>query len=169
MQLHLMRHGIAVPPQAWSGPENERPLTPRGGEEIRRGARGLATLGVTFDLVASSPYVRALETARLVASALGVETPVEECPALCPGARLDTVVRFLESFGDRESVLVVGHMPDVATMALSLMGCAGAPGMLFGQGAICSLELDGLPPRRHGRLDWHLTPAHLAAIAGASD
>ncbi|MGD8395379.1 MAG: phosphohistidine phosphatase SixA [Candidatus Eiseniibacteriota bacterium] len=169
MQLHLMRHGIAVPPEAWSGPENERPLTPRGTEELRRAAAGLAALGITFDLIASSPYQRAVETARIVASALEIAVPVEECPALCPGARLESVLRFLEPFADRGSLLVVGHMPDLATMALGLMGCASAPGMLFGQGAVCSLELDGLPPARGARLDWLLPPAHLAAIAGARD
>src|SRR5258705_5382967 len=67
VELYLMRHGLAAPGAGMS--DRERPLTPVGVREMECAAAGLASAGIRFDRIVSSPLVRAVQTARLVARA----------------------------------------------------------------------------------------------------
>ena len=71
MKLSLLRHGIAVEPGT-PGYEDDsaRPLTAKGERRMRRIAEGMATLGLSYDLLLSSPYLRARQTAEFVAQVL---------------------------------------------------------------------------------------------------
>src|SRR5271156_2521374 len=72
MILYLVRHGIAVDPNdPKSPPEPERPLTAKGVQKTRAAALGLQALGVKPDVLITSPYVRAAQTAELLAETLG--------------------------------------------------------------------------------------------------
>ena len=72
MILYLVRHGIAVDPSdPKSPPEPERPLTAKGVQKTRAAALGLHELGVKPDVLITSPYVRAAQTAEIFAEALG--------------------------------------------------------------------------------------------------
>jgi phosphohistidine phosphatase SixA len=72
MNLFLLRHAIAVEPGALSGASDAaRPLSPEGKEKMRKIARGMKALDLSFDLILSSPYVRARETAEIVAASSG--------------------------------------------------------------------------------------------------
>ena len=68
MNLYLMRHGIAVAAdEPGISSDSARPLTPKGIKRIRRAARGLRRLGISFDAILTSPLVRARQTAEIVA------------------------------------------------------------------------------------------------------
>ena len=72
MILYLVRHGIAVDPNDPKSPsEPERPLTAKGVQKTRAAALGLQALGVKPDVLITSPYVRAAQTAEIFAEALG--------------------------------------------------------------------------------------------------
>src|SRR6202790_1151574 len=72
MILYLVRHGIAVDPNdPKSPPEPERPLTAKGVQKTRAAALGLQALGVKPDMLLTSPYVRAAQTAEIFAETLG--------------------------------------------------------------------------------------------------
>src|SRR5215467_4201965 len=71
MQLYIVRHGIAIDREdPKSPPDPERYLTDEGMEKTRQVAKGVAALGITADLMISSPYVRAMQTAEIFAAAL---------------------------------------------------------------------------------------------------
>ena len=91
MNLYLMRHGIAV---AAGDPsitqDSQRPLTNKGIKRIRRAARGLRRLGIDFDIILTSPILRARQTADIVAATLGLGVAPEEISGLAPRVRLST-------------------------------------------------------------------------------
>ena len=67
MELYLLRHAIAVEREHFCGEDRERPLTPAGIKKMRRIARGMKAMKLSFDLILTSPYERAKDTAALVA------------------------------------------------------------------------------------------------------
>ena len=76
MQLLVIRHAIAMEREEWakSGrPDSDRPLTDTGRRRMRKNARGLQRISPHPNLIASSPWLRAADTARVVAETLGVE------------------------------------------------------------------------------------------------
>jgi phosphohistidine phosphatase len=108
MDLWLLRHAKAQAAAA-SGRDDERALTAKGTLRAAAVARGLAILAPTIEVVLSSPYRRARETAEAAARALGVEGVIESS-ALEPGQGASEVVRQL-SASPWNRVLLVGHEP----------------------------------------------------------
>jgi phosphohistidine phosphatase len=108
MDLWLLRHAAAqdVTP---SGRDEERALTSEGAARAAVVARGLARLAPTIEVVLSSPYRRARETAEAAARVLGVEGVIESS-ALAPGQAASEVLRQL-SVSPWNRVLLVGHEP----------------------------------------------------------
>jgi phosphohistidine phosphatase len=117
-QLWFLRHGEAEPHGA--RPDPERRLTARGEEQSRAAGRALAALGLKFQLVVTSPRVRALDTARLACEALGVEPIVDE--ALSSGFDLDAALELAAAAGQDKRVLFVGHNPDFVEIIGDLTG-----------------------------------------------
>ncbi|HEX8087437.1 MAG TPA: histidine phosphatase family protein, partial [Blastocatellia bacterium] len=88
MELYVIRHAIAQQ----LGRKNDfadekRALTSEGRERMREAAKGLCKLGVEFDVILTSPLVRAVETAEIMAAALGLtKKEVEQTGNLAPDA-----------------------------------------------------------------------------------
>lgn len=108
MHVWLLRHAKAHDVTA-SGRDDERALTAEGAARAAAVGRGLALLAPTIEVVLSSPYRRARETAEAAARALGVEGVVESS-ALEPGRAASEIVRQL-SAAPWNRVLLVGHEP----------------------------------------------------------
>lgn len=167
MNLYLMRHGIAVTvEQPGIESDSERPLTPKGIKRMRRAARGVRRLGISFDAVLASPLVRARQTAEIVADALGLEARLEEVSELAPESSVDHLISGLTRFQDREHLLLVGHNP-LLTHASSFL-IAGKKDITFEielkKGGLCRIEIDDLPPGAPGTLHWSLTPKQLRQL-----
>ena len=71
MKIYLIRHSNAVDPGT-PGYEDDslRPLTEKGRDKMNKIAAALKALDVQPDLIVSSPYVRARETAEILAKVL---------------------------------------------------------------------------------------------------
>jgi phosphohistidine phosphatase len=113
MRLLFIRHAIAGDRDEWakSGrPDADRPLTDRGRVRMRRAARGLTRVIPRPDVIATSPYLRAAETAAIVSKAYGGPPPVE-LPALVPGVEFAELVTWLRSQKVTGTVALVGHEP----------------------------------------------------------
>ena len=78
IQLHLLRHAHAGDPMKWSGPDDVRPLSEKGRLQAERLGLLLADAAFEPDAILSSPKLRALDTARLVATPLGMPVVVVE-------------------------------------------------------------------------------------------
>lgn len=153
-QLWFLRHGEAEPHGV--RPDAERALTARGEEQSAHAGAALAALGCTFTHVFASPKVRARDTARLAASALGLE-PVEHAALAAGFARADALELIL-AVGSGEKLLVVGHEPDFSQVVHDLTGAR----VDFKKGGVAAVRMEGT---RGGELIVLLRPRELTLLA----
>ena len=123
-ELLLLRHGIAVDREALHD-DAQRSLTPVGRDRAARVIQRLVAMGFGCDLVLSSPLVRARQTAEL-AVAWGLAPELELAAALAPLADpLPLLERWLGPLSPRpgwKRLALVGHEPDLSTLAALLVG-----------------------------------------------
>jgi phosphohistidine phosphatase len=165
MLLYLMRHGLAINREDPAcPPDPKRFLTRKGVEKTRGAAMGLRALGLKPDVIVSSPYVRALQTAEIAADAL--EFPrarIRQSDALLPPARPSDLLKDLEKIKAGE-VLCVGHAPNLdEVIALAL--AARAPFTALKKAGVACLEFESLAAGK-GVLCWLHTPKSLRLLAG---
>ena len=123
MRITLIRHAEAGD----DAPRDEaRALTARGRQDARRMGRGLARRKVDFTLIVTSPLVRAVQTAEIVAAMVAYRDRILVTDALVPEAPVSHVIAFLTSASrDPEavsSVALVAHEPILSAVAAELTG-----------------------------------------------
>lgn len=166
MELYILRHGEAGKRIPSGSKDSERLLTVAGLEEVEEVASALATLGVSFDFVATSPLKRASQTADAVAKILKVKKGnVEEWGELKPEGRRPELYRKLSQFKPESSVLVVGHEPYLSTMVSEIAFGTGAGGIVLKKAGLAKLTVSSFQPKIKGELRWLLTPKHLKKVA----
>ena len=141
MFIYLMRHGAAL---SLGGPIQEdrlRPLSPQGREQVRRVAEALRERICPLQSILSSPLERAQETARLLAEVCGVPQ-VETSTALAPNASPAGLRRLLATYEGLQSLLLVGHHPDVTLWTAYLSGLEASACPKFSPGSVAALELN---------------------------
>src|SRR5215471_12439262 len=124
MQLYIVRHGIAVEredPKCPPGPE--RYLTEEGVEKTKAVAKGVAALGATGDLFLTSPYVRAVQTAEIFASALEyARQRIRRTNMLLPGTEPSLLLRELAKEKHASTVFLFGHAPQLDDVIATALG-----------------------------------------------
>jgi phosphohistidine phosphatase len=156
VKLYLMRHGPAED-QADSGLDSDRALTAAGRERVRLVAKALLDADEGPAHIVSSPLVRAVQTAEIVAiktKLAGRGGAVEVRRELSPGGEAAQFVRRLPSEG-RKRILLVGHEPDLSELLSALLG---SPGKGFDKAMVTSLQL---PDAGRPRLRFVLDPKTL--------
>jgi phosphohistidine phosphatase len=129
---------------------------------MRKAARGLDRLGVTVDVVVTSPLVRTKQTAEIVAAALNPKPPVVTAESLAPDGTYQEIITDLEKQAKRTRIAIVGHEPGIGEFAARLIGSRHS--IPFKKGAICRIDVDALPPSGPGDLRWMLTTRILRSI-----
>lgn len=164
MDLYLVRHAIAEESAA-SGKDADRALTAEGKSRMRAAAEGLRALGVQFDLLLTSPYRRAVETADIVSRVLGgIETRV--LPELAAGGDLPALLTALRPLRQAQSLALVGHQPDLGYLASQVMtGSPDACPLAFKKGGVACFEIPTARGPLRGDLLWLMAPKQLRAVA----
>jgi phosphohistidine phosphatase len=163
MELYLLRHGIAEP----RGPltltdDRSRALTKEGIKKMRRIGQGMRSLDLPIDLVLSSPFARARQTAEIVVEECLLKSKVELTDTLAPGGDPEVLIKEISTrSGSFRSVLIVGHEPFLS-QSLSMLiagdeGCA----IVMKKGGLCKLTVNALKWGRCASLEWFLTPGQL--------
>jgi phosphohistidine phosphatase len=161
-ELFLIRHGVAEDRgDAWPD-DTRRPLTEDGMARLRKGARGLANLGLEFDVMLTSPLVRARQTADIVAAAFNSRPPIVVIESLSPGGSVQGVLTDLEAHARRGRIALVGHEPSIGELSARLIGSRRP--LEFKKGAICRIDIESIPPAGPGALRWFLTPKILREL-----
>ncbi len=167
MELYIVRHAIAatVSPE---GDDSQRPLTEQGRRKMFRAARGLKALEVSFDLMLTSPYLRATQTARVLAKSLDLgKDKILVTQALAPSGAFPDLVREIgEKAGGAESLALVGHEPYLSRLIALLISGDPDLSITLKKGGVCCLSVEALQPGRCATLNWLLTPAQLVGIGG---
>ncbi len=122
IHLHLLRHAHAGDPAKWDRPDDERPLSARGARQAEALAGALVRAGFASDAIVTSPKLRAEQTARIVAEALGVDVRTDE--RLASGFDLEALASLLDDVGRPTSPMLVGHDPDFSDLLGELLGTA---------------------------------------------
>lgn len=122
MKIYVMRHGPAEDFAA-SGSDADRALTPSGRARVRAVAQLLRTHDEAPQAIVSSPLVRALQTAEIVAAEVGVDR-VETSRDLAPGGDMAGFVAALVR-DRRKRAMIVGHEPDLSGLVATLCGSFG--------------------------------------------
>jgi phosphohistidine phosphatase len=168
MYLLVVRHAIAEDRETFAQGEQDdslRPITKEGRTKMRQGARGLRALVPAIDLLATSPFTRALQTARIVAQEYGDIEP-QQVDALVPEAKPDALLRWFAEQTDRQTVAVVGHEPHLSGLVSWLLtGRRGRTILVIKKGAACLLELAEAPAAGKAMLLWSVTPSQLRRLA----
>ena len=163
VRIYLVRHAIAAERGRDWPDDSKRPLIRKGVERMRQTVRGLAELGVRVDVVLTSPFVRAVQTAEILADGLTPRPSIVETPSMTPEEAPTSVARVLEPYRRAKAVALVGHEPGIGRLAAWLLGAAEP--IEFKKGGVCCVESASLPPDGRARLIWHATPAMLRALA----
>jgi len=171
-RLYFLRHAIAVDRDgALYKDDSLRPLTAPGQEKMRRAALGMRALGLKFDAIISSRYLRAKQTAEIVIGAYchtsGLKNKkIHLTDKLLPPASIEELLQEIHAnFPKAKNILLVGHQPHLTQMISSLLksdpnGRGQASSLLdidFKKGGLCHLTLDNT----RATLNWLLTPEQL--------
>jgi phosphohistidine phosphatase len=158
VRCYFLRHGQAGEREDWSGDDFDRPLTDDGIRKMEREAKTIASLDLDIDVAVTSPLVRAVQTAQIVARELDLEKRLvtdKDVVDLNPR----NLVSILGRHASAESVLLVGHDP---TMSETIGDVVGSAKVEMKKGALACVELrDRTTPR--GTLIFLLPPKVLAA------
>ena len=172
IEIYLMRHGIAADlGEGGVLKDEDRPLTLEGRAKLKQAATGLREMGLKFNLILTSPLLRARQTAEVVAEILDLQHKVKILAALAPGRQFAQgegghAEIFLELGAYQfDRALLVGHMPDLSELASYLMTGNRNLNVEFKKGTICAVEVSSLPPRGPGLLCWMVTPKHMRLMS----
>ncbi|MGC9505772.1 phosphohistidine phosphatase SixA [Baaleninema sp.] len=162
-QLYLIRHGIAADRAEYSNDE-ERPLTETGKKRTKKVASRLKAFDLKFDLLLSSPLVRARQTADLLKES-GLCDDVEIFDPLVPEGAIQEWMAWWDTWkaekGNQGSIALVGHQPDLGNWAEILVWGDAGDRLIVKKAGVIGIELpeSGSPVGR-SRLFW-LTPPRL--------
>jgi phosphohistidine phosphatase len=169
MELYVIRHAIAQPlGQQNDFTDEKRALTSEGRARMQEAAQGLRKLGVELDLILTSPLVRAVETAEIIAGATGLgKKDIEQTANLAPGASIDGLFAEIKRGAGVEMVALVGHQPDLGQLISNIVQCDDALAIQLKKGGVCSINVTETVPTLRGQLMWLLTPRQLRLLAQA--
>ena len=105
VELTFIRHADAGDPEVWQGDDDVRPLSPKGERQADRLGRFLAGMGFAPDAIVTSPKLRALQTAQIVAERIGKPFSIDT--RLAGPLSADTLETLLRDEGDPERPVVV--------------------------------------------------------------
>jgi phosphohistidine phosphatase len=173
MDLVIVRHAIAEDRERFAQKgldDAERPLTEKGRRRMAKAARGFARIVEKPAVLATSPYLRAVETAEILRRAYG-GLPLTRLSSLVPGARREDVLAWLEQASgngdgrdEKRVVMIVGHEPALGELAAWLI--TGETHALFPlrKGGACALRFGGTVEPGGAELQWLLAPSQLRRL-----
>jgi len=129
-----------------------------------RASLGMRALGLKFDAIFSSPYLRARQTAEMVAQAYKFKSKkIHLTNNLLPPASIEKLLQEVHArFPKSINVLCVGHEPHLSEMVSLLLESGKPLAIDFKKGGLCCLTLNG---QRTAILNWLLTPTQLGLMA----
>lgn len=165
MIIYFLRHASAGNHFVNPKKDEKRALDQEGIEQCGYVGRCLAAMDVQVDGIISSPLKRATQTASLVGNEMGYEGKIQIDAGLRPGATFAEFRKLLEKYAKLESIMVVGHNPNLSQFlgtAISESGCEASIDLK--KGAVARVEMR----RSSGTLNWCWTPKALRAIYTAA-
>lgn len=151
MKIIFIRHAAAID-RCDAIAEEKRYLTPKGRISFRETARTMIKKRVDPELIITSPLLRAIQTADILAESLTYNGSLEALDELEPGFDIDQLRNLLHRYRHISELVIVGHEPDFSSIITSLLGLD--KGFAFKKGGAVSLTVDPADLRRGAGFKW---------------
>ena len=146
MKLIFVRHAAAIE-RSDNISDEQRYLTPEGKVFFRKTAQTMLKNGVEPSLILTSPLIRAVQTADILAETLSFSGPLMVSHELAPGLQLQTLRTLFKKYFSVDELVIVGHEPDLSSIIVSLLNLPS--GFNFKKGTAIKLKFD---PARQDKL-----------------
>ncbi|MBX7255041.1 MAG: phosphohistidine phosphatase SixA [Candidatus Hydrogenedentes bacterium] len=157
MTIYLVQHGDALEKEV----DPDRPLSPKGIEDVTRIASFLSRAGVRIPHLWHSGKTRAMQTAQILFQYVGAGGMCESHAGMAPKDSPKTLARDLDK--QSQDTALVGHLPQLSLLAAQLLaGDSERPPILFERGGVVCLK------RSEGaewQVAWMVTPSLLTGLA----
>jgi len=156
MFIYFLRHASAGTKKFPTTEQDEkRPLDAKGIAQSKRVGKLLSALDVEPEAFISSPLVRAVQTAELVAAQMRPEPSITLDDALRPEASYEQFQDLLQHYAKRKSIIVTGHNPNESEfLSYLISGGTTKNAVELKKGAVAKVEYKA----GHGTLHWCITP-----------
>lgn len=161
-ELYIIRHGLAGKSLEDKTMDEERSLTKKGKEKVKEISKGLNELKISFDVVLTSPLLRAKETAEIINAYCGENKEVVITDLLKPDSSYNSLVKFLNQFKEHEKVAVVGHEPFLSGFASYCLSKNQDILINLKKGGILMLEIDQKIKPGQCILSWLMKPKQIS-------
>lgn len=161
MLVYVVRHGTAGERGDYDD-DFKRPLTRDGAARFKTVARALADIGIMPEKIFTSAYLRARETADMLAHAIHREV-VEDRKELDVGHAPEDVLDLLcdAQLGE---VALVGHEPQLGHVISLMVAGAQTDIVDLKKSSVTAIEFEGRCGAGKGVILWHLVPSVIEAL-----
>lgn len=166
-QLYLIRHGIAAERGTYQNDEL-RPLTEKGRQKTRQVAQKLQEIGIRFDIILTSPLLRAYQTAEILQE-VGLSQQIETFLPLSPDGFLEDWVKWWSNsrYNKEESCLaLVGHQPNLGQWTECLIWGHSQDKLIVKKAGVIGLILSPTNPIGESELNVLIPPKWLLPNKG---
>ena len=157
MIVFLLRHGKAARPSTLVHSDHMRPLTNTGRSEMLKIGRAIKRLDISPGILASSPLVRAVQTAEIVSEHLNIDVTLWD--ELKPESHPSATLKLIQSL-DVKSVMLVGHEPHMTDLISHMISATMLPISLKKGGLACIR----MPAKGLASLRYLLTPRQMGKM-----
>jgi phosphohistidine phosphatase len=151
MNIYLVRHGDSEKASP-AKKDFDRELTPEGVKNLKTAAEGWKKLIIKIDFIISSPFVRAVQTAEIIAKAFSLPNGIVKDKRIGSGSKTDDLIDLANSL-DAEDILFVGHEPDFSKHVSTLISSSVAF-IDFKKGMIAKISFDKKVKISRGTLEY---------------
>jgi phosphohistidine phosphatase len=157
MDLYVLRHGKAEQFPSGKETDTDRALTRQGRDEIRQIATWMFRRGCRFDLIATSPLKRAVETAQIVTETCKHQENLLIWQELAPGMDCNRLLGQITSCSNVSSLLIIGHEPSLSSCIGRIISQGGQASLLLKKGGLARIR-NFSPSPVFGELIWLIPP-----------
>jgi phosphohistidine phosphatase len=157
-ELYIIRHGLAGEHGSYAN-DGDRPLTDEGIKKTQQVAKRLLELGLEFELILTSPYVRATQTAEILLQ-VGLGQTVESSVDLLPGGSFEAWFMWFEAWqsAERGALAIVGHEPNLGELAECLIWGEARGRLRLKKAGVIGINVPLDDPIGNSELFWLVPP-----------
>ena len=169
-----MRHGYAGNRLPDPREDTKRELTVSGKKEVVEIAKSLKKLGVKFNVIFSSPFTRAFQTAQIIAEEYELTEQIEQSEELKPDGSKGSLYNKLSKLSLDSVILIVGHEPYLSSMINDIISNNDTDrnynknhnnnNIILKKAGLSRIKITSTVPKFKGELRWLLTPRILKKI-----
>ena len=166
LKVLLVRHALAEEREVFRQtglPDSARPLVVRGERQMKEMAKALRQLVDGVDIIGTSPYVRARQTADILQKYFK-RAGLFEMQELTPQTSPLKTLRAIQKIGRAEMVILVGHEPHLGRFLSFVL--TGSTRNLFDikKGGAALIEFSGRIEKKQAKLKCFLQPSQVKKI-----